>query len=171
MEGQGLVALTQGFLKVLAEAAGAEVELSDLKKTLSTTKRRLSDVVTVLAGIDVVQRIGKSRVRLLCAPPVDAPPSVEARERELDNLLASVESELADFSSSELFKSCAWITPTEAEAFLADAGGHLFSLRGPPSMSIAIRDNDADPNVRTIECKVEHPGEGQIRLEPIKREV
>ena len=62
---QTLVHLTQGFVRILTEANGNDVELATVEKELRTTKRRLYDVTNVLAGVGLVERSGKSKVRWL----------------------------------------------------------------------------------------------------------
>jgi hypothetical protein len=52
-------------MTILTEADGAEVDLTVAENTLKTTMRRLHDAINVLAGVNVVQRTGKSRMRLL----------------------------------------------------------------------------------------------------------
>jgi hypothetical protein len=173
MEKQSLVSLTQAFLKILTDADGGEVDLSIAEKTLKTTKRRLYDVINVLAGVNVVQRTGKSRVRLISSCPPEVRVSADTRdyverEREIDALLAVVDSELADLSESELFKRCAWVDADDADACAPDRAISLFALRGPPSMSIVVRDDETDINNRTVICKVEDPRDGCIQIDPIR---
>jgi hypothetical protein len=89
-------------------------------------------------------------------------------ERDLDRLLQIVDSELADISGSEIFQRCAWIDRVDADACEPDPAISLFALRGPPTMSIIIRDDEADPENRTILCRVENPRDGSIQLDPIR---
>jgi transcription factor E2F3 len=169
-EKQTLVALTQSFLKVLADANGSEVELTSVEAALKTTKRRLYDVINVLSGVGLVERTGKSRVRLLSTFPVE--PNVatahQERERELDELIRRVDHELSDMSNSELFKRCAWIDRADTDLCQQDAAVSLYSIRGPPSMSIIIKDTDPGSNDRIISCQVENPHDGHIQLHPVR---
>jgi hypothetical protein len=71
-------------------------------------------------------------------------------------------------SNSELFKRCAWIDRVEAGLCEPDETVALYSLRGPPSMSIIIKDTGPDPNDRIISCQVGNPHEGHIQLDPIR---
>jgi transcription factor E2F3 len=169
-EKQTLVALTQSFLKIIAEANGSEVELTNVEAALKTTKRRLYDVINVLSGVGLVERTGKSRVRLLSTFPVEpkVASSNQERERELDELLRRVDYELSDMSNSELFKRCAWIDRADADLCEPDATVALYSLRGPPSMSITVRDAGPDSADRIVSCQVENPQDGHIQLHPVR---
>jgi transcription factor E2F3 len=64
-ERQTLVALTQSFMNILADANVSEVELASVEAELKTPKRRLYDVINVLSGVGLVERTGKSRVRMV----------------------------------------------------------------------------------------------------------
>jgi transcription factor E2F3 len=169
-EKQTLVALTQSFLKILTDANGSEVELTSVEAALKTTKRRLYDVINVLSGVGLVERTGKSRVRLLSTFLVE--PKVTTahheRERELDELIRRVDHELLDMSNSELFKECAWIDRADADRCEPDYSVSLYSIRGPPSMSIIIKDTDPDSNDRIISCQVENPHDGHIQCHPVR---
>jgi hypothetical protein len=170
MEKQSLVSLTQGFMRIISEAENTEVDLATIESTLQTTKRRLYDVINVLAGVGIGQRTGKSRVRLVSARPADTSASAEQleHERELDRLIGVVDAELADLSNSELFKRCAWLDRQDVEACEPDSGVALFALHGPSSMSIEDHDDENDAENRTIICKVESPQDEPIQLEPIR---
>jgi transcription factor E2F3 len=169
-EKQTLVALTQSFLKILADANGSEVELTSVEAALKTTKRRLYDVINVLSGVGLVERTGKSRVRLLSTFQVEPKVTTahQERERELDELIRRVDHELSDMSNSELFKRCAWIDRADADLCEPDSAVSLYAIQGPPSMSVIIKDTDPDSNDRIISCQVENPHAGPIQLNPVR---
>lgn len=140
-EKQTLVNLTQGFLKILTEAKGEDVELSYCEKQLKTTKRRLYDVINVLSGVNLVERSGKSKVH--CTEEQSNQESlgpeqqmISDQEKELDLLLEKVETELTDLSHSELFKRCAWVSRDELANIFTDENSAFFALSGPQNMSI-----------------------------------
>jgi len=167
---QSLVALTQAFLKILADAGGSEVELTSVEAALKTTKRRLYDVINVLSGVGLVERTGKSRVRLvsICLPEPKVAATCQERERELDDLIRRADREITDISNSELFRRCAWIDRADADLCEPDTSDALYSIRGPPSMSIIINGVDPDSSDRIISCQVENPHDGCIQLNPVR---
>ena len=172
-EKQTLVSLTQGFIKILTDANGADVELAAVENALKTTKRRLYDVINVLSGVGLVERSGKSRVRWVANQrPMLGEARMDAleRERELDRHIAKVESDLADISHSEFFTKFGWIDKDDADLIEPDKSVALYSLRGPPSMSIVVHDDDHDSSdeMRRFLCKVDDPRDGQIQLNSIR---
>lgn len=171
MEKKSLASVTQGFMKILTESDPNEVDLTTVRTTLNTTSRRLYDLVNVLAGVGMVERTGKSRVRLIHSCSVDTLALAQKieRERELDHLLEVVDHELTDMCNSELFERCAWIDREDADACEPDLSIGLFALHGPSSMSITIHDDEADPENRTMLCKVENPQDGPILLDTLRR--
>lgn len=140
-EKQTLVNLTQGFLKILTEAKGEDVELSYCERQLKTTKRRLYDVINVLSGVNLVERSGKSKVHWTEDQSAIDPSgadrmAISDQEKEIDLLLEKVEAELSDLSHSELFKRCAWISKDELADLFTDENSAFFALSGPQNMSI-----------------------------------
>ena len=164
-EKQTLVNLTQGFLKILMEAGGNDVELSYCEEHLKTTKRRLYDVINVLSGVNLVERTGKSKVHWTGNSTdgnnVNGEKPISEREKELDRLIEKVDSEIVDLSESELFKKCAWITLDELKKFEPDDDTALFSLCGPPTLKVTMDKDESGAN--RLFCKIEN-GEGEINL-------
>jgi transcription factor E2F3 len=171
-ERQSLVTVTQGFLKIMSEAEGGDVDLSVAEQTLKTTKRRLYDVVNVLAGVGLVVRSGKSRVRWTsrpCESPLRPSSDLSDRERELDALLSQVDSDLLEISNSELFHRFGWIDTADASMCASDDEVAVYSLKGPPTMRIVIDPNGPDSDSHTIVCSVEDGSAGTIELAPVHR--
>ena len=171
---QTLVSLTEGFVKILMDANGADVDLSIVEKVLKTTKRRLYDVINVLSGVGLVERTGTSRVRWTANKGVSGGDAMRysamEREKELDLCLAKVEADLTDLFRSELFQKFGWIDREDANLIEPDQSIALYSLRGPPSMSIIVADEegkDSDEQKRFI-CKIDDRRDGQIELNPIR---
>jgi hypothetical protein len=160
---QSLVSLTQAFIKILTDANGADIDLRFVEEHLQTSKRRLYDVINVLSGIGLVERAGKSKVRWIsgAAPGLQMASDSGERERELDRMIAKVETEIADLCASELFQRCCWIDPTDAVLCEADPSVALYVLKGPASMSVTLSEEE-EPNDSVIECKVEDPRDGEI---------
>ena len=132
-EKQTLVNLTQGFLKILTEAKGEDVELSYCEKQLKTTKRRLYDVINVLSGVNLVERSGKSKVHCIDEQnnqdsSASEQKAISDQEKELDFLLEKVETEFSDLFNSELFKKCAWVSKDELESIMTDENSTFFTL-------------------------------------------
>ena len=172
-EKQTLVSLTQGFIKIMTDAGGADVDLTAVERVLKTTKRRLYDVVNVLAGVGLVEKSGKSRVRWTAGQrPRIGEPRIDAfeRERELDRYIAKVEADLADISHSEFFKKFGWIDKDDVDVIEPDKSIALYSLHGPPSMSIIVHEDESDPSGegQRFICKVDNPRDGQVQLNAIR---
>ncbi|OHT12553.1 hypothetical protein TRFO_03551 [Tritrichomonas foetus] len=166
-EKQTLVNLTQGFLKILTDANGNDVELSHCERQLKTTKRRLYDVINVLSGVGLVERSGKSKVHWTGNQTTPTTTTNEKpmsdQEKELDRLLEKADAELLDLSESELFKKCAWITRDDFSKLTPDPDTTLFALCGPPNLTITMKDDDEEPMPHHLICRVEN-GEGEITL-------
>ena len=89
-----LVELTKGFIALLATSGGGEIDLSDAEKTLQTQKRRLYDVANVLAGVGLVEKCGKSKVKWTGAmdgiAPMTNDVSLTEREQTIDEMIQIV---------------------------------------------------------------------------------
>jgi transcription factor E2F3 len=163
-----LMSLTQGFIQILTNANGAEVELSTIERALNTQKRRLYDVINVLAGVGLVERTGKSRVKWVSQEYGNSVSrgDISEREKEIDRLTEKVDADIQDIVSSELFQKFGWIDREDADLCEPDMSVSLYSLRGPPSMSVVPRDTeDGD---RSILCRVGDRSEGQIHVHAIR---
>jgi hypothetical protein len=165
---QSLVSVTQGFIQLLTQANGAEVELTTVEKALNTQKRRLYDVINVLAGVGLVERTGKSRVRWVSQDfaGVGLRTDISEREREIERLTERVDADLQDVLSSELFQKFGWIDKEDADLCEPDMSVSLYSLQGPPSMSVVPK--DGDDGDRSILCKVGDRTQGPIHVRAIR---
>jgi hypothetical protein len=165
---QTLVSLTQGFIKILTEAKGQDVDLVSVEKRLNTQKRRLYDVVNVLSGCGLIERTGKARVKWVAqeCSSGGVRSEVSEKEREIDRLMAKADSDLEDILSSELFERFGWIDQDDADQCEPEMSVSLYSLRGPPSMS--VKTSDGEHGDRCLLCKVEDRQEGQIQLSAIR---
>ena len=87
-EKQTLSNLTPRVLQLLAEARGADVDLAAAETQLGINKRRLYDIVNVLTGIGVIERSGKSKIRLSAQSTQSiAPPPEPDRSYEIDQTI------------------------------------------------------------------------------------
>lgn len=163
---QTLVNLTRGFIALLQEMDGNEVELVAAEKKLGASKRRLYDVTNVLAGIGLIERCGKSKVRWVGQPTPMDDSSINnilmERESEIDRLTLMVDELLKDLSQSELFKEKAWVSEEDVRKLDPDGNTTLFALQGPQSMTIQIIDQDSGSH--HMICKTD---DGQIIMTPI----
>lgn len=185
-EKQTLVNLTQSFIKILTEANGKEVDLSFCERKLNTPKRRLYDIINVLAGVGLIQRLGKSKVKISEVQDIaklnldfNVPSgfnsdvnnnnmAISDREREIDILLNKCETELKDLSESELFDQFAFITEEDIANIDPSSEYTLFSISGPKGLN-AIMDSDPhDPFLHRLIFKIEN-GEGAINVQPISK--
>lgn len=160
-----LVSLTKGFISMLACSNGGEIDLVEAETTLGASKRRLYDVANVLAGVGLVERCGKSKVRWVGdLGSIDLAPSqgsLADREAEIDNMTTIVGKYLDDLSSSEFFAHYAWVSDQDVLPLISDDDVSLFALRGPPSMTIEVIDPDGEGSPYQLICKAP---EGEIDL-------
>lgn len=162
-----LVDLTRAFISLLKEADGNEVELGEAEKRLDTSKRRLYDVANVLAGVGLVERHGKSLVRwvgrTICANADNVRGVLEAKERELQYLIAQVDKSLDDVMKSKAFEEHGWVTPEDVARLDESGSLNMFALRGPASMTIQVIDHEDGEH--QLVCETE---EGKIEVIPIE---
>jgi transcription factor E2F3 len=148
-----LIDLTQEFVNLLINANGEEVDLNTAGHSLGASKRRLYDVTNVLAGIGVVERCGKARVRWVrnAVTTVEQPDltALITREQELDRMTALIDESLAQMIASQEFESFAWVTEEDLVR-LADEDLTLFALRGPPDLEIEMPEDDGPMRHRLV---------------------
>lgn len=161
-----LLTLTQDFVDILMKANGSEVDLTQVEETLGVSKRRLYDVTNVLAGIGVLERCGKARVRWVGAPAIPSSSneleSLQIREAELDRLTNVMDESLATLAASSDFHSHAWVSDEDVMR-LADDRMTLFALKGPADLIIEVPD-DGDPGNHRLVCTSQTGG---VDLVPI----
>jgi transcription factor E2F3 len=140
-----LVDLTQDFVKLLMSAKGEEVDLNTAGDALGVSKRRLYDVTNVLAGIGVIERGGKARVRWVgSSGSVDEAAQLQdllAQEAELDRMTAIIDESLMELSRSPDFQTHAWVSQEDVMRLTEDQLT-LFALRGPSDLTIEVPDED-----------------------------
>ena len=153
-----LVALTKGFISLLVCSGGGEVELAAAEKKLNTTKRRLYDVVNVLAGVGLLEKCGKAKVRWVGSGAATEPvpgipdetihihtiPTEIRNEREalIDELTKSVDEDLEELYQSEFFENYSWISPQEILDLYDTEGITIYALSGSPQMKFALNTNE-----------------------------
>jgi transcription factor E2F3 len=152
---QSLVKLTHDFIGLLMAQSDEEVDLTDAANRLGAAKRRLYDVTNVLAGIGLIERCGKAKVKWIGEP--DTPEESEeiaelvARERELRALTAALDECLVTLSGSEDFQKYAWLSQNDIMRLSEGDQMSLFALRGPTDLTIEVPDEDA-PHTHKIVC-------------------
>lgn len=150
-----LVNLTRDVIQVLMSRPGEEIELSEVEQKLEASKRRLYDVVNVLAGAGFIERCGKARVRWIGSEATyDEDTALRVaidQEKALDILTTSVDTSLQELAQSDSFKSLAWITEEDVLDLITDETLSVFALHGPPDMQITIPANENNAE-QTIIC-------------------
>lgn len=161
-----LVSLTKGFISLLACSGGGEVDLADAEKTLNTTKRRLYDVANVLAGVGLVEKCGKSKVRWTGEmTSIDGDlstnvASLSEREQEIDQMLSAVDREIAELNASEFFQNYAWVSDKDVLKLVPEDDITLFALKGPKSLTVTVQEQEGDQPFKLI-CRAT---DGEIDL-------
>lgn len=153
-----LVSLTKGFISMLACSSTGEIDLVDAEATLGASKRRLYDVANVLAGVGLVERCGKSKVRwvgdLSAMDNNVSQVSLIEKEAEIDKMLDHVNKCLNDLSASELFKNYGWVSDKDVLALSPSEEVTLFALRGPATLGISVNGGeDGEPYSLVCTCK------------------
>ena len=158
-----LVDLTRSFIHLLKQSNGEEVDLSAAERQLGASKRRLYDVSNVLAGVGLIERDGKAKVKWVGKPLGSVPTDVHAKLVEqsqiYDAWLQLVDQNLAELSQSEDFQVHGWMTEQDILRLDPEGSINLFALRGPPSMTIQILD-EGDGQHHLV-CKSE---DGKIEM-------
>ena len=139
-EKQSLVSITQGFIKIMKDAGGRDVDLEDCERRLKTPRRRLYDVVNVLSGVNLLTKSGKSSMRWADVHPQISPGFGSERERELDRLIEKANAELLDLTESELFKKFAYLTTDDLSKVSDGDSKVLYSLSGAQQMNIQMNE-------------------------------
>lgn len=144
-----LVNLTQDFLDFMMKADGAEIELGKVEQCLGASKRRLYDVTNVLAGIGLIERCGKSKVKWIAENTGIEEGThlkdLRSQETEIDRMTMFVDKTLKELASSDDFKNFGWVTHEDVGKIVNGEDIALFALRGPNDLSIELPD-DEDPN-------------------------
>lgn len=144
-----LVNLTQDFLEYAMRSGGEDIDLGQAGEDLGASKRRLYDVTNVLAGIGVIERCGKSKVRWIGEnTKMESGTQIAdlmAQETEIDRMTTFVDNTLKELSNSEDFRSFGWVTSDDVGRIVNGEDISLFALRGPNDLSIELPDDD-DPN-------------------------
>ena len=159
-----LITLTKGFISMLVCSGGGEVDITAAEKSLNTTKRRLYDVVNVLAGIGLLEKCGKAKVRWTGVVPYEPEeptphpiPMIQQqqqqnprseREELIDSLLASVNQDLNDILDSGILENYGWVTPQELLAAVSEPNMHLYAVSG--SKTMYYQDTGDDDGTRVI---------------------
>ena len=151
-----LVSLTQDFLRVLMQANGQELDLSQVEKILEASKRRLYDVTNVLAGIGVIERMGKSKIKWVGNKTNfddnTALQDLLYHESELDRLIQLVNDSLSELSSTQDFQSFAWVSENDIMNLKGNSDIYIFALRGSSDLSIEVPEVE-EGNMHRLICK------------------
>ena len=157
---QTLVSLTKDFIKLMAESNGTMVEISKAESILCANKRRLYDVTNVLTGIGLIERCGKSMIKWVGRNDTKLHDQLVQEEEELDLMTNMIDQYMRSMVLSQEFQENAWITAEDISMLDAEQQLSLFAIRGPPSMTMQIDENDEHHLI----CETD---KGQIELIPI----
>jgi transcription factor E2F3 len=165
---QSLVRLTHDLVELLMARNGEEVDLKEAGDHLGAAKRRLYDVTNVLAGIGVIQRCGKAKVKWVGGSegPEEAGQLADllAREQELNRMTSNIDECLRGLSESDDFRNYAWVSQEDVLKLVDGTEMSLFALRGPSDLTIDLPDEDA-PDKHRLVCT---SASGAVDLIPIR---
>jgi len=138
--------LTKDLVEYLQQCNGQEVELSQAEVDLNANKRRLYDVINVLSGIGLIERCGKSKIKWIkgkaSEPSVVGVQQWNEKEAKLDEMIQKIDFCLQELSNSDVFNKFGWLSHEDILRLSEDNDMKLFALKGPPSMTIQIEDDD-----------------------------
>jgi hypothetical protein len=163
-----LANLTRDFVDLLKASDGKELDVGAIAQELKAQKRRIYDVTNVLAGIGVIEKCGKGRVRWIgennkVAEHEDLRKLLE-REAEIDRISHFVSNALIAISQSADFENYAWVTEEDVMKLVPDDDLSIFALRGPPDLELEISDEDESGCHRLF---VQRSSTGEIDWLPI----
>jgi transcription factor E2F3 len=164
---QTLVKLTHDFVELLISRTGEEVDLKEAGNRLGAAKRRLYDVTNVLAGIGVIERCGKAKVKWIGnnerSDEADQIARLVAREQELDRLAVAIDESIAALAASEDFLNYAWVSEEDVMRLVDGDQISLFALRGPSDLTLEVPEGEA-PNQHRLICT---SASGAVDLIPV----
>ena len=167
-EKRTLITLTQDFLNVLTSSEGKEVDLSQLENDLGVSKRRLYDVTNVLAGIGIIERSGKAKVKWIGSGNDEQNEQlmsqIKEKEKEVDEMLSFVDNQLEQIYSSPEMQQYGWVTKDDILTLSQKMNVSMFSLIGPSDLTILYPDDDEGTN-RLI-CTSEKGGIELVHVNP-----
>ena len=165
---KSLSELTLSFMEYLAASDGADIDLTEAAASLGAQKRRLYDVINVLAGASLIEKTGKSRVKSISthASQGGAMPGVKVDEAEIDRLTSVIDQQLLELSRSDLYEQFGWVTDDDIVSLDLPEGIALFSLKGPESLQIEVPQGSGNGEMHQLVIKCD---DGPIELTPIKQ--
>ena len=157
---KSLSIITSAFINYMKSQNGKEVELSQVENALNISKRRLYDVINVLAGIGVIERGGKSKIKWIEDPKkereetIDEEPTIQQLleyEQSIDAKLAALSNSLTNLLSVPEYKPYSYITISDFNNVIDNNQNYSkFVLTGPPDLQIEISDNLNENNFLKI---------------------
>ena len=145
---QTLVSLTKKLIDILSDPKTPEIELSKAEQLLNASKRRIYDIANVLSGIGIVERCGKSRIKLTQKAKDNHPgmnnhhSSLLIECKEYDSLNNKMDTLLFELLSSDQFNIDAWLTPNDISNIYTDSPMKYYALTGPQSMTVQIEEEE-----------------------------
>lgn len=164
---QKLDALTKSFIQILQSSNGYEITLDDACKRLNAQRRRLYDVVNVLIGVGLVEKVGKSRIKWIGdISSVTAPMthnSLIKKNQDVTDMINEVEKCLNDLINSQLYKNYSWISENDLlSIFPNEPGMYYYILNGPASTSLTVLEEKDQPSHIVVSS-----ADGKIEFTPI----
>jgi hypothetical protein len=165
-----LGSLTEDFLTFMMDGDGSEVHIDDIAQALQISRRRLSEVISILCIARLFFHTSQSTIQW--ASKLIPPDSVSDYEKKLDLAIAALDNELIEISNSELFQQFAWISMEDAvQCVSKDEYMVYYAIVGPSTMSITIDPEGYDESEgHSIRCEIEDPHEGTIEFIRIAKE-
>ncbi|XP_076044386.1 transcription factor E2F5-like [Oratosquilla oratoria] len=132
--------LTKRFVSLLQTAADGTVDLNKASDLLAVQKRRIYDITNVLEGIGLVNKKSKNNIQWLASrvntADIEADlEELEAKENQLDDLIAKAEVDLLQMSQD---KSFAYITYQDLHTIQYYKDKTVFAVKAPPGTQLQV---------------------------------
>lgn len=157
---KSLTVITSAFINYIKSQNGREADLSQIEKALDISKRRLYDVINVLAGIGVVERGSKSKIKWVEETKNDQEennanePTLQQLieyEKSIDAKLESISNSFSSILTTPEYKPYSYVSANDFNS-ISDGNSNYskFVLTGPPDLQIEISDNLNENNYLKI---------------------
>ncbi|OHT10591.1 putative: transcription factor E2F6-like protein [Tritrichomonas foetus] len=157
-EKRSLVDCTQAFLQKIVTSDSQEIDLNSTSESLGIQIRRLYDIVNVLSGINVVKHVSKNKVKYLPNPNISideeqAMRELDAKEKELAELEASIQHEIEEFTNSLDYKYYAYVDKNDLIKLPGTDGHRFYAFKSQPDMTLEAIDDENNEGGMTLKCE------------------
>ncbi|KAM5290334.1 transcription factor E2F6-like [Glossophaga mutica] len=145
-----LFVITRKLMDIIRNTPGGVVHLKKIVPLLGIPKRRLYDITSVLHGINMVEKVSKSRIRWIGPDISSLGPSprqkllheeineLSAKERALDELVKNCAQQLFALTDDKDNEKLAYVTYQDVQGIEAYRKQMTFAIKAPPETTLGI---------------------------------